>query len=94
MDGTTILLFVAGLALLVLGANWLVKGAARLAAAAGVSALVIGLTVVAFGTSASELAVSVRSAWSGESDMAVGNGVTLAIVAVRVLTRRPRAPAD
>jgi cation:H+ antiporter len=75
MDVMTIVLFCLGLAVLVVGANWLVKGASRLAAAAGVSALVIGLTVVAFGTSAPELAVSVQSAWSGQSDMAVGNVV-------------------
>ncbi|MBM4061370.1 MAG: calcium/sodium antiporter [Planctomycetes bacterium] len=75
MDWITIVLFFAGLGLLVLGADWLVKGAARLAAAAGVSSLVIGLTVVAFGTSSPELAVSVRAAWLGQADMAVGNVV-------------------
>ena len=52
----------AGLALLVLGAEWLVRGAARLAASAGISPLVIGLTVVAFGTSLPELATSVVAA--------------------------------
>jgi cation:H+ antiporter len=75
MDWLTVVLFFVGLALLVLGADWLVKGAARLAAAAGVSALVIGLTVVAFGTSAPEMAVSVQAAWQGQADMAVGNVV-------------------
>ena len=52
---------VAGLVLLVLGADWLVRGASRIASASGVSSLVIGLTIVAYGTSAPELAVSVRS---------------------------------
>jgi cation:H+ antiporter len=75
MTWLTIVLFCVGLALLVLGADWLVKGAARLAAAAGVSSLVIGLTVVAFGTSAPEMAVSVQAAWSGKADMAIGNVV-------------------
>lgn len=75
MSPTAVLWFFAGLALLVLGADWLVRGAARLAAAAGVSSLVIGLTVVAFGTSAPELAVSVKSSWLGQADMAVGNAV-------------------
>jgi cation:H+ antiporter len=75
VDWTTVALFFAGLVLLVLGASWLVRGAARLAASAGVSALVIGLTVVAFGTSAPEMAVSVQSAWQGQADMAVGNVV-------------------
>ncbi len=68
-------LFAIGLVLLVIGADWLVKGASRVASAAGVSSLVIGLTVVAFGTSAPEFAVSVQAAWSGQSDMAIGNVV-------------------
>jgi cation:H+ antiporter len=68
-------LFFAGLGLLVLGAECLVRGASRLAAAAGVSSLVIGLTVVAFGTSAPEMAVSVKASWLGQADLAVGNVV-------------------
>ena len=75
MDPLTALLFVAGLGLLVLGAEWLVKGASRLAAAAGISPLVIGLTVVAYGTSAPEMAVSVKSALAGQPDLALGNVV-------------------
>ena len=75
MEVSVIVLFFVGLGLLVLGAEWLVRGAARLAAAAGVSSLVIGLTVVAFGTSAPEMAVSVKAAWLGQPDMAVGNVV-------------------
>jgi cation:H+ antiporter len=71
----TAVLFVAGLGLLVLGAEWLVKGASRLAAALGISPLVIGLTVVAYGTSAPEMAVSVKSAWAGQPDLALGNVV-------------------
>lgn len=65
----------AGLVLLVIGAELLVRGAARLAANFGVPALVIGLTVVAFGTSAPELAVSVKSAWSGQTELAIANAV-------------------
>ncbi|MFC4655847.1 calcium/sodium antiporter [Rheinheimera marina] len=64
-----------GLVLLVIGADLLVKGAARLAGAFGIPALVIGLTVVAFGTSAPELAVSVKSAWSGQAELAIANAV-------------------
>jgi cation:H+ antiporter len=67
--------FVAGLVLLVVGAESLVRGASRLAAAVGLSPLVIGLTVVAFGTSAPEMAVSVGGALSGQGDLAVGNVV-------------------
>lgn len=70
------LLFIAGgLALLVLGANWLVEGAVQLARAFGISELVIGLTVVAAGTSLPELATSVMAAIRGERDIAVGNVV-------------------
>ena len=68
-----ILLFVAGLALLIVGAEALVKGASRLAANVGVSPLVIGLTVVAFGTSSPELAVSIKAAFAGNADIAMGN---------------------
>lgn len=66
---------VVGLVLLVYSADFLVKGAANLAAALGISPLVVGLTVVAFGTSAPELAVSVMSAFKGQADIAVGNVV-------------------
>jgi len=67
--------FVVGLGLLVVGAEALVRGASRLAAAAGVSPLVVGLTVVAYGTSSPEMAVSVQAALGGQADMALGNVV-------------------
>ncbi len=68
-------LFLLGLALLIFGAEWLVRGASRLAAKIGISPLVIGLTVVAFGTSSPEMAVSVQSSFAGQADIAVGNVV-------------------
>lgn len=71
----TWLMLAVGLLLLVFGAEWLVSGAARLADSFGVPPLVIGLTVVAFGTSAPELAVSIKSAWSGQTELAVANVV-------------------
>ena len=64
---------VGGLALLVLGAHWLVGGAVAIARLFGVSELVIGLTIVAAGTSLPELATSVVAALRGERDIAVGN---------------------
>ena len=70
-----VLLIVGGLVVLVLGAEVLVRGASRLAAAVGISPLVIGLTIVAFGTSSPELAVSLQSALNGQPDLAVGNVV-------------------
>nr|MBP7547921.1 sodium:calcium antiporter [Corallincola sp.] len=66
---------VVGLVILVWGAELLVKGASRLAAAFGIAPLIIGLTVVAFGTSAPEMAVSVMSGMKGQADLAVGNVV-------------------
>lgn len=70
-----ILLFILGLIFLIIGAEALVRGASRLAAVLGISPLVIGLTVVAFGTSSPELAVSVKSALSGQASLALGNVV-------------------
>ncbi len=77
MDAMTIVLFIAGLVILIVGAEVLVRGASRAALALGISPLVVGLTVVAFGTSAPELAVSVQSALSGPggADVALGNVV-------------------
>ena len=75
MTPMTILTFVGGLVILIFGAEWLVRGASRLAARVGISPLVIGLTVVAFGTSSPEMAVSVQSSLSGQADIAVGNVV-------------------
>ncbi len=63
------------LVVLTLGADWLVRGAVRLAERFGVSRLLVALTIVAFGTSAPELAVSVHSTLHGQPDVAVGNVV-------------------
>jgi len=65
--------FIAGLALLTLGAEMLVRGASRLALTFGISPLVVGLTVVAFGTGSPELAVSLQSGLAGQGGIAIGN---------------------
>lgn len=70
-----VLFLIAGLVLLIWGAEFLVRGASRIATSAGISPLVVGLTVVAFGTSSPELAVSVMSAFKGQADLAIGNVV-------------------
>jgi cation:H+ antiporter len=75
MDLLTLVLFILGFFVLIGGAELLVRGASRIAAAAGISPLVIGLTVVSFGTSAPELAVSFQAALSGQGDIALGNVV-------------------
>jgi cation:H+ antiporter len=73
--GVQVLLISVGLALLVLGADWLVTAAITFAKQLGVSELVIGLTIVAAGTSMPELATSIVAALRGERDIAVGNVV-------------------
>ena len=70
---TTILFFLAGLIILILGADLLVRGASRLAAAFGVSPLVIGLTIIAIGTASPEIAVSLQAAANGQGDLTLGN---------------------
>ena len=75
MATITLILFLFGLVFLIVGAELLVRGASRLAAAVGISPLVIGLTVVAYGTSSPELAVSVQSTFTGQADIALGNVV-------------------
>ena len=73
MDLFMLGMLLGGFILLVVGAELLVRGAARGAALFGISPLVIGLTVVAFGTSAPELAVSLQAGLSGSADIAVAN---------------------
>ncbi|MFZ5522284.1 MAG: calcium/sodium antiporter [Pseudomonadota bacterium] len=70
-----LLLFAAGLAALIVGAELLVRGASRLALSFGISPLVVGLTIVAFGTSSPEAAVSLGAVMDGRTDIAVGNVV-------------------
>jgi len=70
-----VVFFLVGLVALYFGAEWLVRGAARLARGFGVSPLVVGLTVVAFGTSSPELVVSVLAAVREQADVAMGNVV-------------------
>ncbi len=71
----TIVAFVVGLVLLIVGAEGLVRGASRLATRLGISSLIIGLTVVAFGTSSPELAVSLKAAIGDQAGIAMGNVV-------------------
>jgi len=70
---TVALLLATGLALLVVGAELLVRGAVRVAECFGVSPLLIGITLVGFGTSTPELVTSVQAALVGSSGIAVGN---------------------
>jgi cation:H+ antiporter len=75
MDFLTFVWLIVGIVTLVIGAEWLVRGASTVATKLGVAPIVVGLTVVAFGTSAPEMAVSVSGALSGSADVAIGNVV-------------------
>ncbi|WP_194395706.1 calcium/sodium antiporter [Microbacterium atlanticum] len=66
-------LLLVGIAVIVLGASWLVDGAVELAEALGVSDAIIALTIVAVGTSAPELATTIVSTIRGDRDIAIGN---------------------
>jgi len=68
-----IVFVLVGFGLLVLGAEWFVRGAIVIARDLGVSEAVIGLTIVSMGTSLPELATSAVAAFKKQTDIAVGN---------------------
>ncbi|UJQ94450.1 calcium/sodium antiporter [Mariluticola halotolerans] len=70
-----IVTLIAGLILLVLAGDALVRGAVSVAQRASVPPIIIGLTIVAFGTSAPELIVSVEAALKRAPGLAIGNVV-------------------
>lgn len=70
-----IVMLIIGLFILIIGGDFLVRGASSLALRAHISPLVVGLTVVAFGTSAPELLISIKAALGGSPDMTMGNVV-------------------
>ncbi len=73
--GYDLLLVAAGLALLFVGGEGLVRGAVAIAERFGISKLLIGLVIVGFGTSTPELLVSVNAALDGAPEIALGNVV-------------------
>jgi cation:H+ antiporter len=70
-----ILIAVAAMGAVIYGADWLVEGAAGVAAKLGMPKIIIGATIVSLGTTAPEAAVSVLAAFSGNAGLALGNGV-------------------
>ena len=72
---TDILLLLAGLVLLILGAEWLVDGSSSIARRAGLNEFLIGMTIIGIGTSMPELVVSLTGAIRGSADIAIGNVV-------------------
>lgn len=85
MSVIAVLSVIAGIGILIVGAELLVRGASSVAARTGISSVVIGLTVVAFGTSTPELAVSLQSAFDDKADLAIGNVVGSNIVNVLLI---------
>lgn len=85
MDALDVGRIVVGLVLLVLGGEFLVRGASALARRVGISSLVVGLTVVSAATSAPELAVTVGAVLRDEPGLAVGNVVGSSIVNVLLI---------
>lgn len=79
------LLLVAGMAITVLGAEWMVTGAASIARTFGVSDAFIGLTIVAIGTSAPELATTLMATFKDDRDVAIGNLIGSSIYNVQVI---------
>lgn len=71
--GYQILLALAGLTLLILGAEWMVRGAVSIARGVGISEWFIGISIVALGTSLPEIVSSLLSARRGHGEMALGN---------------------
>jgi len=67
------LFLILGLVVLVVGGEFLVRGAVAIAYRYKLSPLVVGMTIVSFGTSAPELLVSLRAALVGAPDIAIGN---------------------
>jgi len=69
-----LVLVVAGLFLLFIGGEGLVRGSVAIAERLGISKLLIGLVIVGFGTSTPELLVSVNAALDGAPEIALGHG--------------------
>lgn len=70
-----VIFLIAGMVLLIKGADWFVSGSSKIAKAMKIPPLIIGLTLVSMGTSAPEASVSINSALNGMNDMSIGNVV-------------------
>ena len=70
---TQIVVFVLGLGILYLGADWLIDGASEVAKKFGIRPLIIGLTIVALGTSLPEFLLNLFAVAAKEDGLAIGN---------------------
>lgn len=68
-------LIILGFILLVLGADFLVRGAKNIANKFQIPEILIGLTIVALGTSMPELIITITSAKKGVDDLIIGNAI-------------------
>ena len=84
-----ILFVLVGLVALVIGGEFLVRGATALSLRLGLTPLIVGLTVVAFGTSAPEMIVSVAAVLNGSPDIALGNVIGSNIANVLIVLGLP-----
>lgn len=73
--GKSLIMFVVGIAGLILGGQLIVNNAISLAQLAGLSETLIGLTIIAIGTSLPELATTVVALRKGHTDLAIGNAI-------------------
>lgn len=95
-----LIILIAGLSLIVLGANVLINGSSSIARKIGISEFVIGLTIVGMGTSAPEMVVSFLGAIEGNSDISIGNVIgsnimnTLLIAGLTALVLPMRISAE
>ena len=70
-----ILMIILGFVLLVIGADFLIKGSSNIAKKFYIPEMLIGLTIVALGTSAPELIITINSATNGANDLIIGNAI-------------------
>ena len=88
-----IILFAAGLVLLIKGGDWFVDGASGVAKRLRIPELIIGATVVSIGTTLPEVMVSATSAVQGSGAISYGNAIgsiicnTALIAALNIIVR-------
>ena len=71
--GKTTLLLIFGLLALIIGSNYAVINAEKIATILNVPQVIIGLTIIAIGTSLPELAATISAIIKNKNDMVIGN---------------------
>ncbi|MDA0774959.1 MAG: calcium/sodium antiporter [Proteobacteria bacterium] len=83
--GKTIFFLVVGLLALILGSNYAVLNAEKIAQMLSVPQLVIGLTIIAIGTSLPELAATISAIIKNKNDMVIGNVIGSNVVNIALV---------